>query len=100
MPLPLDVPSLKRPDFTPGREITLADGQKWTFPLPVIELVPDDKDDVRFLWQWWKLDAQRRWVMVTWWCRGCSGRTARLLRCCRRRRWWSLCRSRVMVVTR
>jgi len=44
MPLPLDVPSLKRPDFTPGREITLADGQKWTFPLPVIELVPDDND--------------------------------------------------------
>lgn len=43
--MPLDPESLKRPDFTPGRQITLADGQKWTFPLPVIEVVPDDEND-------------------------------------------------------
>ena len=42
--MPLDAESLRRPDFTPGREIAIADGQKWTFPLPVIELVPDDND--------------------------------------------------------
>ena len=36
----LDEASLRRADFRGGRAVTLADGQPWYFPLPVVHLVP------------------------------------------------------------
>jgi len=36
----LDENALRRPDFLPGRPIRLADGQRWTFPLPPGEHCP------------------------------------------------------------
>lgn len=43
------------------KRVTLPSGQEALFS----ELIPDDKDDVRFLWQWWTLESGRRWVMVS-----------------------------------
>lgn len=42
------------------KKVTLPSGQEAVFS----ELIPDDKDDVRFLWQWWTIERGRRWVMV------------------------------------
>lgn len=42
------------------KKVKLASGQEAVFS----ELIPDDKDDVRFLWQWWTIESGRRWVMV------------------------------------
>jgi hypothetical protein len=36
----LDEKALRRPGFTEGHKITLADGQEWTFPKPRIRLKP------------------------------------------------------------
>lgn len=42
------------------QKVKLPSGREVVFA----ELVPDDKDDVRFLWQWWSLEKGRQWVMV------------------------------------
>jgi rhomboid protease GluP len=42
------------------RKVTLPSGQEAVF----VELVPDDADDARFVWQWWTLEQGPRWVMV------------------------------------
>lgn len=42
------------------KQVKLPSGREVVFA----ELVPDDKDDVRFLWQWWSLEEGRQWVMV------------------------------------
>jgi hypothetical protein len=36
----LDEKELRKPTFSEGHTVTLADGQKWTFPKPRIRLVP------------------------------------------------------------
>jgi hypothetical protein len=36
----LDEKSLRKPSFTAGHAVTLADGQEWTFPKPRIRLKP------------------------------------------------------------
>lgn len=38
--MPIDEPALRREGFTEGTEITLGDGQEWTFPRPWIRLFP------------------------------------------------------------
>lgn len=40
--------------------VTLPSGRQVVFAA----LAPDQKDDVRFLWQWWSMEKNRRWVMV------------------------------------
>jgi membrane associated rhomboid family serine protease len=42
------------------KKVTLPSGREVVFA----ELIPDAKDDVRFMWQWWSLEAGRQWVMV------------------------------------
>ncbi len=36
----LDEPSLRRPGFSPGREVILGDGNAWRLPTPTIRLFP------------------------------------------------------------
>ena len=36
----LDEQSLRRPEFTEGRKVTLGDGQEWVFPQPHAILYP------------------------------------------------------------
>lgn len=36
----LDEAALRRPEFRPGRTLTLADGQEWTLPCPDVSLIP------------------------------------------------------------
>lgn len=42
------------------QKVKLPSGREVVFA----EMIPDDKDDVRFLWQWWSLEEGRQWVMV------------------------------------
>lgn len=37
--------SVRKPEFTEGRMVRLADGQEWTFPAPVLALAPYRKED-------------------------------------------------------
>ena len=57
------VPELKTPEAgfhyaQAPKRTRLPSGREVVFS----ELVPDDKKDVRFLWQWWILGENRRWV--------------------------------------
>lgn len=38
----LDEKSLRRPEFREGVPIVLGDGQAWTFPKPMLVLIPDE----------------------------------------------------------
>ncbi|MDP1828083.1 MAG: rhomboid family intramembrane serine protease [Archangium sp.] len=40
--------------------VTLPSGRQAVFAA----LQPDQKKDVRFIWQWWSMEKNRRWVMV------------------------------------
>jgi membrane associated rhomboid family serine protease len=42
------------------RRMKLPSGREVVFA----ELIPDNKDDVRFLWAWWSMEENRRWVRV------------------------------------
>ena len=43
----LDEAALRRPEFTEGSKVRLGDGQEWTFPRPVLRLIPVRKPDGR-----------------------------------------------------
>ena len=45
--MPLDELALRKPGFSPGYQVTLADGQDWTFPKPRIRFRPKIGTDGR-----------------------------------------------------
>lgn len=38
-------PECRRPEFSEGCKVKLADGQEWTFPKPILSLAPYRKED-------------------------------------------------------
>lgn len=46
--MPLDEKSLRKPGFTEGTRVRLADGQEWTFPKPWLRLYPARDADGKF----------------------------------------------------
>jgi len=45
---PRDEAALRRPGFSPGHAVRLADGQEWTFPKPTLVLTPARRPDGTF----------------------------------------------------
>lgn len=43
----LDEKALRRESFTEGHKVTLADGQEWTFPKPILRFFPARTEDGR-----------------------------------------------------